>query len=280
LQSLRDRFAAAVAAGDACDLARAALEIARIGHPDLVPDTTLRQLDELAAGARRHVPRNVAADVAGVELGRYLFEVCGFRGNRGDYYDVRNSFLNDVLERRVGIPITLSLVMMEVGARIGVEVEGVGFPGHFLVRIPGGRQDLLLDPFEGGTVVGRRALVERLRELARAGGGPEPTDVPGALIEAVGARAILARMLRNLLRSYVASGDSPHALAAVDLLLVLTPNAPEDLRTRGFLYEDLECHAAAAADLRCYLDLAPTAPDVDEVRMRLARLSDHAPTLH
>src|SRR3989442_1421316 len=134
---LRDEFAALVAAGERADLGRAPLSIARIAYPTLEPPPHLAALDALARGARARVVAARAPERAAVELAGYLFGECGFRGNQEDYYDPRNSFLNDVLERRTGLPITLALVFMEAGARLGLSITGVGFPGHFLVRVEG-----------------------------------------------------------------------------------------------------------------------------------------------
>src|SRR5262245_49109906 len=130
---LRDDFATLVSAGERADLARSALAIARIAYPELPPDPWLRELDVIAAAAQKRLPPHPSpADTAAL-LAVHLFRECGFRGNQDDYYDPRNSFLNDVLARRTGIPISLSVVLLETGRRLGLALEGVGFPGHFLV---------------------------------------------------------------------------------------------------------------------------------------------------
>jgi len=279
MPGLRERFATLIGS-PSIDLARAALEIARIGHPELDPVPTLRALDALAEGLRPRLVAGTAPDAAARVLVRYLFEECGFRGNRADYYDPRNSFLNDVLERRTGIPISLSMLTIEVGRRLGIELEGVGFPGHFLVRVAGSAEPLLLDCFEGGSEVDHDTLLARLRALSETSGGPEFTHVPPRFTEPTAAPGILARMLRNLLRIYVEREEHERALAAVDLLLVITPRSADDVRTRARLYEALECFASAADDLRRYLALAPQAEDVGAVREQLGRLANDAPTLH
>jgi regulator of sirC expression with transglutaminase-like and TPR domain len=281
MPGIRDRFAALVGPDHPVDLARAALEIARIAYPQLEPDPWLQSLDDLAAAARRHLPEGNLEQRA-TALARFLFEDCGFRGNQDDYYDPRNSFLNDVLTRRVGIPISLAVVMMEVGRRVGVPLEGVGFPGHFLVRVPSTGEPILLDPFHGGTRLRSDDLLARLHSLAQSSGrgGPRFAEVPTEFVEPTSLRAILARMLRNLLRIYQDRDEHLPALHAVDLLLVLTPRSPEDIRIRGSLYEALECPAAAADDFRRYLEIAPDADDADDVRTRLSRLADQEPTLH
>ena len=279
MSRLRDEFAAVLATSDSPDLGRAALAIARIGYPELDPAPYLAELDTLAAAAAARLPAGAPNDEAIRAVAGYLFRERGFRGNEEDYYDPRNSFLNDVLIRRTGIPITLAVVLIETSARIGLRVEGVGFPGHFLVRAPGADGSVLLDPFAGGRVVPEQELLARLQALA----GPERrkvTAVPPDAVEPTDTPAILARMLRNLLRIYLERDDPTHALATVDLLSALVPVTPELLRVRGILYERLECFAAALQDLRTYLDLAPHAPDASDMRARLSRLVRAAATLH
>lgn len=276
--SLRERFAALVAA-PGCDLGRASLEIARIGHPQLDPGPTLAALDRLAEAARPRVPQGAPVPDAARALARHLFQECGFRGNADDYYDPRNSFLNDVVERKLGIPISLSVLAIEVGRRLGIPIDGVGFPGHFLIRAADAREVVLLDCFAGGAAVDEDELLERLRALAGSG-GPDFTHVPPRFLEPAPAPDVLARMLRNLLRIYLERREPERALSAVDLLLVLTPESADDLRTRARLYESLECFASAAADLRRYLALAPGAEDAADVRKAIGRLASDAPTLH
>jgi regulator of sirC expression with transglutaminase-like and TPR domain len=279
MPGLRERFAMLVAS-PAWTLDRAALEISRIGHPDLDPAPTLERLDALADAVRPRLAPGATLASAAHLLARHLFEDCGFRGNRTDYYDPRNSFLNDVVARRTGIPISLSVVAIEVGRRLGITVDGVGFPGHFLVRVAGPDGPVLLDCFHGGVRVEQDELLERLRTLSENSRGPEFAQVPPSFLEVTPPAGILARMLRNLLRIYLERQARAQALAAVDLLLVLTPRSAEDLRTRARLYQELECFASAADDLRRYLTLAPEADDSAEVRRTLERLDKDAPTLH
>jgi regulator of sirC expression with transglutaminase-like and TPR domain len=278
--TLRSRFAKIVQS-PRCELARGALEIARIAYPELDPRTSLAELDRLADGVRPRLMRGFSAVDRALTVARFLFGECGFRGNSEDYYDVRNSFLNDVLARRTGIPITLSAVLMEVGNRVGVPFEGVGFPGHFLVRVPArAGEQLILDPFHAGQRVDDDELLARLQNLADANKGPRFESVPAEFLTPTTPRAMLGRMLRNLLRIYLERDADAEALLTVDLLLVLTPQGADELRTRGFLYERLGCPAAAANDFRRYLELAPDAEDHEQVRTRLSRLLDDTPTLH
>lgn len=262
------------------DLGRGALTIARIGHPDLEPAPWLARLDALADALRPAV--KAAADEA--ERARAVvggLGTLGFHGNQNDYYDPRNSFLNDVLERRLGIPISLSIVAMEVGRRLGVHLTGIAFPGHFLLGAAPGRRTYL-DPFHGGIEIDETTLLHRLGQLARQAGRPVPelATVPAEFLAPASPEAILARVLRNLVRIYVERADDARGLAAVDLLLVLTPDGANELRTRGLLYERLGCPAAAVADFRRYLEVAPRAPDAAAIELRAAKLADGAPTLH
>ncbi|HWP67266.1 MAG TPA: tetratricopeptide repeat protein [Candidatus Limnocylindria bacterium] len=281
-ESLRRRFERAVAAGDGLDLARAALVIASIDHQPVDEATALTELDALAAGAQLRVGDAGPPSVRAQALMDFLFRERGFRGNHEEYYDPRNSCLDEVLTRRLGIPITLSVVAMEVGARLGLRLAGVAFPGHFLVRAAAGRGETIFDPFHGGSTVDHDELLWRLKVLAEQAGRPAPEfhAVPAEFLADASRPAIVSRMLRNLHRIYTQRDDHARALAAVDLLLVLTPNAPEEVRTRGALYEQLDCPAAAAADFRRYLQLAPQAPDAADVEKRLSRLRDTAPTIH
>jgi len=274
VRSLREEFAALVRDGT---LGRGALEIARIAYPDLQPEGHLADLARLAEAVRPAIDARMPPEDIALAVGDHLFRTCGFHGNTEDYYDPRNSFLNDVLERRTGIPISLSVVFIEVSRRLGLAVEGVGFPGHFLVRVAGQRGSLLLDPFFGGRRVDQAELLERLRALP---GRPEMRELPPEALRTTPTPDILARMLRNLLQVYLDRDDPPHALATVDLLLVLVPDSPDDLRTRGSLYERLGCVPAAAADFRRYLDLAPDTPTADDIRERLVRLAKASVTIH
>lgn len=248
-------------------LAEAALLIAAEEYPALDVAAWLARLDALGARARERVPPRGDADQTAAALTRLLVEDYGLRGNDADYYDPRNSFLNEVLERRLGIPLTLSLVYMEVGARAGVAVRGVGLPGHFVVRLERGETVRLLDPFNGGRPLDEadcRRLVERL------GGGRlrfEP-----AHLRAVSARAILIRMLANLKGVYTALGDWRRARGAVDRILLLAPEAVGELRDRGLLSARLAEPVAAIGDWEAYLRRVPDAKDAATVRRHLRAL--------
>ena len=259
----RRQFVEIVAGPDeTVDLAQAALLIACEEYPGLDVEAYLRRMEDLAAavalrtvgggpGARRRALHEV------------LFEEEGFHGNADDYYDPRNSFLNDVLDRRTGIPITLSTVYMEVARRAGIVVEGVGLPGHFVVRTEG----TLVDPFHGGAVISEDDCQKRLDRIY---GGRLRLDE--AMLAACERKAILGRTLRNLKAIYTKAGDFTRALSVVELLIGLEPQALEERRDRGLLHAALDCYALAAGELEDYLDRAKNAPGAAQVRQKIAEL--------
>ncbi|HEX8558661.1 MAG TPA: transglutaminase-like domain-containing protein [Pyrinomonadaceae bacterium] len=264
----RRRFAAEVSRPEAeIDLGRAALLIGAEEEPRRSDvERCLARLDEMGEQARA---RMAAAGGSRVEaLNRYLFGELGFAGNEADYYDPRNSMLHQVLGRRAGIPITLSVVYVEVGLRAGLRVEGVGLPGHFVVRAyeDEGGEGVLVDPFNGRTT-DRDECQSRL-DLIYEG----RLALSDEHLRAVGARGVLARMLGNLKAVYVRAQLIRRALAAVERLLLLAPRDLEERRDRGVLLAQLGRLAEAVADTQTYLDLAPHAPDADAVREQLKKM--------
>jgi regulator of sirC expression with transglutaminase-like and TPR domain len=251
------------------DLARAALAVAREEYPDLDEGRYLRMLDRLAEGVQAGLPAGAIPERRVGRLNAYLFHELGFSGNQADYYDPRNSFLNEVLERRLGIPLTLSIVYMEVGRRCGLAVEGVGFPGHFLCKVRLAEGELVIDPFNRGQLLGTEELKRR---LASAVGDQVRFDA--RLLRAAKPREILMRMLQNLLSVYEGRNDTPRALSAVDRLLLLAPDNVRGLRERAHLYERLGGSAAAATDLEKVLQLEPNAGDAAVLRARIRRLRE------
>lgn len=277
-QSL-ERFRALVNRPDeAINLAEAALAIAQQEYSDLEPRRYLDMLGAMALEVSRSLKPVTAVGERIEALNAYLFGAAGFRGNNTEYYDPRNSFLSQVLERRTGIPITLSVVYLEVGWRLGIPLEGVPFPGHFLVKCEVPEGLAVLDPFDGGCQV---ALEELRRRLTLVWGRAVTTDEVFAQLAATATRRdILVRMLRNLKAIYVNRPDDTAALAVVERILALRPDDPAELRDRGMIYENLECFRAAQADLERYLLLAPQAPDADMVRRRLKDVVDRVARLN
>ncbi len=248
-QNARERFAE-LASGDdrEIDLGEAALQIAREARPDLDVDHYLAALDSLAEGAREFVGDEDGLEAV-VRLNEYLFEHERFVGNHSDYSDVKNSFLDQVLERRRGIPITLAVVYLEVARRIGLDVHGVSFPGHFLLRTTD-EPPALINPFYG-SILTREDCEELLQQALGEGAQLAPEH-----FEPATARQILARMLANLKQIYMQQNGLKDALTCCDRILLLTPDAPLELRDRGLVYAQLECFGAAVADLERFVDLA------------------------
>jgi regulator of sirC expression with transglutaminase-like and TPR domain len=257
-----------IARREPIDLARAALAIAREEYPHLDEERYLRALDELALQVTRGLPAGALPERRVGRLNAVLFHELGFAGNQAEYYDPRNSFLNEVIERRTGIPLTLCLVYMEVGRRCGLKVDGVAFPGHFLCKVTlddGG--ELIVDAFHRGQLLG---LAELKRRFAAAAGDAARFDL--RLLRPARPKEILARMLQNLRSIYLERGDLPRALSAVDRQLVLEPDDPRVLRDRARLCEQLGGPEAAAADLERVLHLQPAASDAAALRARVDRL--------
>jgi regulator of sirC expression with transglutaminase-like and TPR domain len=260
------------------DLAEGALAIAAEEYRDLDIRAYLDLLDEMGATLQRRLRPDISTTDSIRALNHYLFEEMGFSGNGADFYDPRNSFLNEVLERRLGIPITLSVVYLEVGRRIGLPLHGVSFPAHFLVKCVLRDGAIVLDPYAKGLSLGLDDLVQRLKAW-RGGLDPDPEAVKN-MLAAAGSREILARILRNLRGIYLHQGALTKALHAADRIISLAPRAAEEYRDRGKIYLDLECFRAALADFQSYLQLNPKADDADEVRRKTAELQQVAARLN
>ncbi len=259
-------------------LAEGALAIAAEEYRDLDIGAYLARLDEMGATLQRRLRPDISAADSVRALNHYLFEELGFAGNGADYYDPRNSFLNDVLDRRLGIPITLSVVYIEVGRRIRLPLYGVSFPAHFLVKCALRDGAIVLDPYAKGVSLGLDDLMQRLKEW-RSGLDPDPEWVKN-MLAAAGSRDILARILRNLRGIYLHQGALAKALRACDRIISLAPQAAEEYRDRGSIYLDLECFRAALADFRSYLLLKPDADDAAEVQRKTLELQQVAARLN
>jgi regulator of sirC expression with transglutaminase-like and TPR domain len=258
------------------DLARACLMIAQDAYPDLVVDRYLGDIERMAMRVRGQLRDGGNAEERVVALNEFLFDDLGYVGNTEDYYDPRNSYLNEVIERRTGIPITLAILYMEVGRRVGLPLAGVSFPGHFLVRLKLRRGVVVLDPFSGGVPVSEEELRERLKRVIPQSASD---DLPVSalpleqFLEPATNRQILARLLRNLKGIYRDTGKPERMLEVLNRMLLVAPEASAELRDRGFVYHRLECYRAALQDLRDYVEREPDAPDGDEVRARVVELS-------
>ena len=257
------------------DLGKAALTIATSDYPDLDINAYLSRIDGLATavaarlGAEAGVYRSIAA------LNFVLFEQQAFRGNREHYFDPRNSFLNEVLDRKTGIPISLSILYIEVAHRIGLSLQGVGFPGHFLVKYPGDNEEIVVDPFNRGEILSQQNLETMLYRLYGGKIVFEPH-----LLDAISKKQILRRMLNNLKIIYLRQNDLIKGLSIVDRLMVLDPASGEDIRDRGLIYLQLECFKQALEDLESYLRLAPHAEDAPAIRQQVTVLTRQVAQIH
>ena len=200
-------------------------------------------------------------------LRSFLFEELGFRGDREDYFSPSNSLLHAVVQRRLGIPLTLGILMLELGWRVGMPLEGVGFPGHFLVRLTGEQADLLLDPFSRGMVVREQDCHRMLRDTTKGRVSYEP-----GMIASVRRRDMLLRLLHNLKNAYVRKGEDALALGVVDHLLVLSPGDIDETRDRGLLLFRLQQYGRALECLMAYLDGAPGAMDREVIEKHCVAL--------
>jgi regulator of sirC expression with transglutaminase-like and TPR domain len=271
------------------DLAVAALMIARLERPRLDAEPYLDRLERLGREAASRVaaavapPRGAPADVDTetwarvTALNDYLFTEQGFVGNDTRYEDPRNSCLNEVLDRRTGIPITLALVYIEVARRAGIAVEGVNFPGHFLVRCPARRasgRDLIIDAYHGGALLSEDAC----RVLLQRHVGEEAAWDDRLLVRATKPQ-ILVRMLVNLKRVYVRMHSYPQAHDATELLLAIDPTAAAELRDRGLLAYHLNDFPGALRDLQSYLQVSSRQQVGEEERDEQARIWEHIKTI-
>jgi len=257
------------------DLGKAALTIAASDYPNLDIDAYLSRIDALAtsAAARLGSDADVYRCIAAINF--VLFQEHGFRGNREHYFDPRNSFLNEVLDRRTGIPISLSVLYIEVAQRVGLSLRGVGFPGHFLVKYVGDHEEIVVDPFNQGEILSQKSLETMLYRLY---GGKIAFDPD--LLEPISKKQMLRRMLNNLKIIYLRQNDLIKGLSIVDRLMVLDPASGEDIRDRGLIYLQLECFKQALEDLESYLRLAPNAEDVHAIRKQVTALTRQVAQIH
>jgi regulator of sirC expression with transglutaminase-like and TPR domain len=274
-QDSLEPFRALLAQADTrIELARACLMIARDAYPELDMAHYVGQIERFglrlrALAAERGVEEKVIA------LNEFMFGELGFQANVDAYYDPRNSYLNEVIDRRTGIPISLSIVYMELGRRIGLPLEGVSFPGHFLVRLRLRGGMLVLDPFAGGAPQSEDDLRERLERVVPKGttGGIPLELLPlEQFLEPASHRQIIARVLRNLKSIYRDADEPAQLLGVLNRILVVSPDASTELRDRGLLYRRLECWQPALADLSAYVEREPEAPDGEDMRLQLLAL--------
>ncbi len=267
-----DYFASLVAEDARMPFIEAAIAIAHCEEPGLDTQAPLAELDSLGARLRARL----AADAGQLQrlriLNRFFFQELGFAGNVNDYYDPRNSYVHAVLESRRGIPITLAVLYVELAREIGLEADGVSFPGHYLakVRLPQG--EIVIDPFTGQSL-SRDTLDSMLAPHRRGRGGRR--EIPlSSFLRAATPRETLARILRNLKEVFRSRDDSTRLVAVCDRLVVLLPEAWDERRDRGLVHAALGARRQAMIDLGSYLENAPDAVDRVESARRLAELAE------
>ena len=266
------------------DLAAPAFLVARLEYPRLDPEPYLDRIDEMGVTAAHRIARDAGLDAplaARVDaLNRYLFTELGLTGNREHYDDPRNSCLNEVLDRRTGIPITMALVYIEVARRSGIRAEGINFPGHFLVRAlqdlhtDDPDEGLIVDPFHGGAILGE----QECRALLQRHMGEDAAYEPSLLARAT-RRQVLVRMLLNLKRLYVRMRSFPQARQVTDILLALQPSSLSDLRDRGLLAYHMNDVYHALRDLEAYLKMARLTEQDEDERKETEQVWEHVKTL-
>jgi len=263
----RERLAAALAIDGPLELLEATLLVALEEYPDLDIRREAARVRIISAEGARRVEgcANPFARLDG--LREFFFDELGFRGNSRRFGDPRNSYVNEVLNRRLGIPLTLSILFMDLALAAGFEVRGVGLPGHFVVRLSLDERSLLVDPFSRSRVISE----EDCRELVARTTG-RPNLFRQEVLEGIDERAMLGRMLLNLKHIYVGQSDYGRALDAVERLLLVDPGDQAEIRDRGFLKAHLGRPGAAIQDLESYLTGRPQAPDAESVRGRLVFL--------
>ncbi|QDZ39197.1 tetratricopeptide repeat protein [Euhalothece natronophila Z-M001] len=265
----RENFAQEVSLADEeIDLAKAALYLAQEETPTLDLETYLRQLDEWAQQVQALLPEERYPLRVIQCINQVLYDDLGFVGNEENYYDPRNSFLNEVMERRTGIPITLALVYLEVARRIDFPMVGIGMPGHFLIRPEFKNAGIFVDAFHKGEVLFPEDCEQRLQEIFG-----QPVTLDDQFLEAVTKKEFLARMLTNLKLIYINQQDLHRALGVIERLLLIFPDAIREQRDRGLLHYQLGDNQTAIADLKTYVAHFPDASDSSMIQMLISEIS-------
>ena len=253
---------------EAIDIVVAALLIAQEEYPELDIDSYLRQLDDMAIAITALLPEERYPLRVINTINHYLYDQLGFVGNTDDYYNPCNSFLNEVLDQRKGIPLTLSLVYLELAKRLDFPMVGVDMPAHFLIRPNLPDIEFLVDPFHGGEVMFVDDCQKRLKEIYG-----QPIALTSDFLSPSTPRRFLARMLSNLKMVYLTQEQWHDSLAAIDRILLLYPEAPMQRRDRGLLYYQIGNWIDARQDLQAYLDAAPKAQDAIAIENILKQIS-------
>ena len=267
-----DYFASLVQSDGEFALFEAAVSLAQDEYPELDVQSVLDDVDQLVARVKRRLPQDAAPLQKLRILNQFFFNDLGFGGNVNDYYDPDNSFIQVLLRTRRGIPISLAVLWMELAQGLGLSVRGVGFPGHFMVKVNLPMGQAVIDPVSGRSL-GREELAEKLDPFRRRTGMVDEFEVPlGLYLQAALPREIIARMLRNLKEIYRSQADWERMLAIQERLIVLLPDAWSEYRDRGLAHAELGHTGQALADLECYLGHAENLMDLNAIVERVDAL--------
>ncbi|MEO6623429.1 MAG: tetratricopeptide repeat protein [Burkholderiaceae bacterium] len=253
-------------------LLEAAVSLAQDEYPELDVQQVLGEVDQLLARLRRRVPADAVPLQKLRAVNQFFFRDLSFRGNVNNYYDPDNSYVNVVLKTRCAIPISLAVLWLELAQGLGLSARGVGFPGHFMVKVNLPKGQVVIDPIDGQSL-SREQLAERLEPFRRRSGLVDEFEVPlGLYLQATPPREIIARMLRNLKEIHKTQEDWPRMVATTDRLVVLLPQAWAEYRDRGLAHAELGHTAIAVADLEVYLSNVEEGMDIDAIAGRVADL--------
>lgn len=252
------------------DLAKAALYIAQEEYPEIEPEEYLNALDTMASEILERLPQERYPLRVIQTINHYLYEDLGFRGNQNNYYDAKNSYFNEVINRRTGIPITLSLVYLELCKRIDFPMVGIGMPGHFLIRPEFEDAKIYVDAFNQGEILFPEDCSTRLTQIYQ-----QPIEMQPEFLAAVNPRQFLGRMLMNLKVIYLNEGKIEQALGVIERILLLFPDSVNEKRDRGILYYHQQQWREAQQDLENYLEILPMAQDAGIIRQILDQMSQN-----
>ncbi|MES2424184.1 MAG: tetratricopeptide repeat protein [Pseudomonadota bacterium] len=265
-------FGALVQSDDQFPLLEAATSLAQDEYPELDVQQVLGDVDQLLARLKRRIPADAAPLPRLRALNQFFFHELSFGGNVNDYYDPDNSYMNAVLRTRRGIPISLAVLWMELAQGLGLHARGVGFPGHFMVKVNLPKGQVVIDPFTGQSL-SREELAERLEPYKRRSGLVDDFDVPmGLYLQAATPRDIIARMLRNLKEVHKTQEDWQRLIAVQNRLVVLLPEAWSEYRDRGLAHAEQGHPAQAVEDLETYIANIEEALDLDAITERVVEL--------
>ena len=265
-------FATLVQSDDGFPLLEAAISLAHDEYPELDVQQAMGEVDQMLARLKRRIPVDAPPMHRLRVLNQFFFNSLGFGGNVNNYYDPDNSYINQVLRTRRGIPISLAVVWLELAQSLGLSARGVAFPGHFMVKVNLPKGQVVINPFDGASL-SRDELAERLEPFRRKSGLVDEFEVPlGLYLQATPPRAIIARMLRNLKEIYKSQKDWPRLIAVQDRLIILLPQAWEEHRDRGLAHAELGHNSQAVIDLETYLVNAEESMDIDALADKVQKL--------